>query len=251
MNKKFGVIFAYLKDIFPNPETELHYSTPFQFLVAVMLSAQATDVQVNKVTDKIFQNIKKPEDLLTMGFDSFERSIRSVNYYHSKAKHIFATAEIIMKNEQWIMNNDGKKIYKNEKKIYKDGIPDTLEELMKLPWVGIKTAKLVAHVLYDKPFIAVDTHIHRVSNRLWLVKSPILKDSSPFKTKGAHTILSPEKTSELLEKRIPDEYKDHAHHALVLFGRYYCKAQKPKCEDCELQKLCIYYKQSFWTKWRI
>jgi len=95
MNKKFAIIFAYLKKLFPNPETELHYSTPFQFVVAVMLSAQATDVQVNKVTSKIFQNIKKPEDLLTMGFANFERSIKSVNYYHSKAKHIYATAQII------------------------------------------------------------------------------------------------------------------------------------------------------------
>ena len=244
MDKKFAIIFTYLKELFPNPETELHYSTPFQFLVAVMLSAQATDVQVNKVTDKIFHKIKKPEDLLTMGFDSFERSIRSVNYYHSKAKHIFATAKIIQNLELrtlWLRKGQ----VQNEKiKTYKNWIPDTLEELMELPWVGIKTAKLVAHVLYDKPFIAVDTHIHRVSNRLWLVKSPILKDSSPFKTKGAHTILSPEKTSELLEKRIPDEYKDHAHHALVLFGRYYCTARNPKCEDCKLKTICLYYKKT-------
>jgi len=125
-----------------------------------------------------------------------------------------------VKSEKWKVKSKGKKIYE-------DGIPDTLEELMKLPWVGIKTAKLVAHVLYDKPFIAVDTHIHRVSNRLWLVKTT-----------------TPEKTSELLEKRIPDEYKDHAHHALVLFGRYYCKAQKPNCEDCKLKTICLYYKAS-------
>lgn len=118
------------------------------------------------------------------------------------------------------MNNLG------EKK-YKDGIPDTLEELMKLPGIGVKTAKLIAHVLYDKPFIAVDTHIHRVSNRLGLVKTT-----------------APEKTSELLEKIIPDRYKDHAHHSLVLFGRYYCKAMKPKCDECKLQRLCDYYTTS-------
>jgi endonuclease-3 len=124
-----------------------------------------------------------------------------------------------MNNEQWIMNNDGKK--------RKDWIPDTIEELMKFPGIGVKTAKLVAHVLYDKPFIAVDTHIHRVSNRLWLVKTT-----------------APEKTSELLEKRIPDSYKDHAHHALVLFGRYYCTARNPKCDSCKLQKICLYYKNT-------
>ena len=91
--------------------------------------------------------------------------------------------------------------------------------------MGIKTAKLIAHVLYDKPFIAVDTHIHRVSNRLGLVKTT-----------------APEKTSELLEKRIPDDYKDLAHHALVLFGRYYCTARNPKCETCKLQHICLYYR---------
>lgn len=99
MNKKLLTIFTYLKELFPAPETELHYSTPFQFVVAVMLSAQATDVQVNKVTDKLFKKVKKPEDLLLLGFTNFERSINSVNYYHSKARHIFATAKI-MNNEK-------------------------------------------------------------------------------------------------------------------------------------------------------
>lgn len=220
MNKKLPIIFAYLKELFPSPETELHYSTPFQFVVAVMLSAQATDVQVNKVTDKLFKKIKKPEDLLLLGLANFERTISSINYYKTKAKHIYETASLLVKSEKWKVNNDAKKKYK-------DWIPDTLEELMRLPWVWIKTAKLIAHVLYDKPFIAVDTHIQRVSNRLWLVKTT-----------------DPEKTSELLEKRIPDEYKDLAHHALVLFGRYYCKAQKPMCETCKLQKICEYYQQT-------
>jgi endonuclease III len=224
MNKNLPIIFTYLKELFPNPETELHYSTPFQLVVAVMLSAQATDLQVNKVTEKFFKKIQKPEDLLALGFPSFKTAIRSINYYNTKAKHIYETASLLMKNEKLRIKN------------YKHWIPNTLEELMKLPWVGVKTGKLIAHVLYDKPFIAVDTHIHRVSNRLWLVKSPILKDTSPL-----HTI-SPEKTSELLEKIIPDSYKDHAHHSLVLFGRYYCKAVKPKCESCKLQKICDYYK---------
>ncbi len=203
MNKDFAKIFSYLKELFPNPETELNYSTPFQLVVAVMLSAQATDIQVNKTTDILFKKIKKPEDLLKMWFADFEFSINSINYYHSKAKHIRETAKLL---KQW-------------KKI-----PSELDQLLQLPWVGIKTAKLIAHVLYDKPFIAVDTHIHRVSNRLWLVKTT-----------------SPEKTSELLEKLIPDKYKDHAHHALVLFGRYHCKAQKPICETCKLHKICNFY----------
>ena len=151
-----------------------------------------------------------------LGFSSFKKAVSSINYYNTKAKHIFATAKIIQ-NAEFRMQN----------KKYKDWIPDTLEELVKLPWVGVKTGKLIAHVLYNKLFIAVDTHIHRVSNRLWLVKTT-----------------SPEKTSEQLEKLIPDEYKDHAHHALVLFGRYYCKAVKPRCESCKLQKICDYYKKN-------
>ncbi len=205
MNKKLLTIFDYLKELFPQPETELHYSTSFQFVVAVMLSAQATDVQVNKVTDILFKKIKNPEDLLTMWFSSFKKAVNSINYYHTKAKHIRETAKLL----------------KQRKKI-----PSDLHELMKLPWVGVKTGKLIAHVLYDKPYIAVDTHIHRVSNRLWIVKTT-----------------SPEKTSESLEKIIPDDYKDLAHHALVLFGRYHCKAIQPKCDMCKLKKICLYYKE--------
>jgi len=98
MNKKLPIIFAYLKELFPQPKTELHYSTPFQFVVAVMLSAQATDVQVNKVTDILFKKIKHPEDLLTMGLVKFEKAISSINYYKTKAKHIYATASLLMKN---------------------------------------------------------------------------------------------------------------------------------------------------------
>lgn len=195
-------IFDYIEELFPNPETELHYSTPFQLVVAVMLSAQATDKQVNKVTEKLFQKVKTPDDVVSLWFEKFEKTISSVNYYKSKAKHIFETAELLGKRK----------------------IPDTLEALMQLPGIGIKTAKLIAHVLYNKPFIAVDTHIHRVANRLWLV-----------------TTTAPEKTSELLEKLIPDNAKDIAHHGLVLFGRYHCLARNPKCDICKLKKICNYY----------
>ena len=214
MDKKLILIFDYLQELFPNPETELHYSTPFQLVVAVMLSAQATDKQVNKVTEKLFKQVKTPDDVVSLWFENFEKSISSVNYYKSKAKHIFETAEK-MKNEKLKMKNVGKKYL----------IPDSLEELMKFPGIGIKTAKLIAHVLYKKPFIAVDTHIHRVANRLWLVNTT-----------------APEKTSELLEKLVPDRYKDVAHHGLVLFGRYHCLARNPKCDVCKLKKICDRYK---------
>ena len=219
MDKKIKRIFAYFKELFPNPQTELHYSTPFQLVVAVMLSAQSTDTQVNKVTAKLFEKIKTFEDLLKMGFADFERAISSVNYYHTKAKHIYQTAQMLVQN--------CKKSKKTDKNC---GIPDTIEELVKFPGIGIKTAKVVAHVLYDKPCIAVDTHVHRVSNRLGLVKTT-----------------APEKTSELLEKLIPDTYKDLAHHSLVLFGRYYCTAKRPKCEGCKLKDICLYYKANIVT----
>ena len=241
MSKKNIIIFIfdYLKELFPDPETELHYSTPFQFVVAVMLSAQATDLQVNKVTNILFKIIKKSEDLLTMWFAPFERAISSINYYHSKAKHIYQTASLLMNNEKWITLWLRKgQVNDESKKNYIDWIPNTLEELMKLPWVGVKTGKLIAHVLYNELYIAVDTHIHRVSNRLWILLPYI-----PSKIKGTKRI-GPEKTSELLEKLVPDSYKDHAHHSLVLFWRYYCKAKNPLCSECKLQKICKYYKTS-------
>lgn len=214
MDKKLKKIFDYLKELFPAPETELHYSTPFQLLVAVMLSAQATDKQVNKVTENLFKKVKKPADVVSLWFENFEKSISSVNYYKSKAKHIFETAKL-MQSVECRVQKKGKKYL----------IPDSLEELMQFPGIGIKTAKLVAHVLYAKPFIAVDTHIHRVANRLWLVKTT-----------------APEKTSELLEKLIPDNAKDIAHHGLVLFGRYHCTARNPKCDICKLKTICERYK---------
>ena len=163
MDKKLQIIFAYLKELFPHPETELNYSTPFQLVVAVMLSAQATDIQVNKVTDKLFKKIKDPEDLLAMGFANFERSISSINYYRTKAKHIWETAKLL---PLITSPQPSPKIGEDEKHqlIYK--IPEDLEELMKFPGIGVKTAKLVLHELYGQAFIAVDTHIHRVSNRL-------------------------------------------------------------------------------------
>ncbi len=210
MKQKLTIIFDYLKELFPDPETELHYSTPFQLVVAVMLSAQATDLQVNKVTETLFKNIKTSEDLLMMGLSQFEQAISSINYYKTKAKHIYETASLLVKNES--------------KQKYNNGIPDTLEALMKLPGIGVKTAKLILHCVYGQLHIAVDTHIHRVSNRLGLVETN-----------------DPKKTSDQLEKLIPNIYKEHAHHALVLFGRYHCKALKPQCKSCKLQKICTYY----------
>ena len=207
----YDIIFSYLEELFPNADTELHFNTPFQLLVAVILSAQTTDKQVNKVTDKLFQTIKEPQDILNMGLKKFEKSINSINLYRNKAKYIYKTSEILaLKNWE---------------------IPKTEEELIKLPWVWEKTAKVVVYVLYKKPVIAVDTHVHRVCNRLWIVQ-----------TKTAL------QTSKLLEERIPSQYKLIAHHCIILFGRYQCMARSPKCESCRLQSLCLYFTKNHQKK---
>lgn len=200
---KIDKIFAYLKELYPDPKTELNYSTDFQLMVAVIMSAQTTDKQVNKATDKLFKIVKKPGDVAKIWFDKFEDMIKSVNYYKSKARNLWKLSEILVKLD----------------------IPDSVEWLKELPWIWEKSAKVISHVLWWEKVIAVDTHVHRVSNRIWLVKTN-----------------KPEETSKLLEKVVPDKYKSLAHHLLVLFGRYHCMAKKPMCDDCKLKDICVYYK---------
>ena len=209
--KKFDQIFSYFLELYPNAQTELNFDNGFQLLVAVALSAQATDKQVNKVTASLFQKVKKPDDILQMGFENFEQSIKSIGLYKSKAKNLRKTAQILAQG---------------------DGvIPSTQDELVKLPWVWEKTAKVILHVLYHQPVIAVDTHVHRICNRLGIVKTA-----------------QPLQTSKLLETLIPNQYKQIAHHAMILFGRYFCTARNPKCADCKLQEICRYYKDLPKTK---
>ena len=209
--KKFDQIFSYFLELYPNAQTELNFDSGFQLLVAVALSAQATDKQVNKVTSSLFQKVKKPDDILQMGFENFEQSIKSIGLYKSKARNLRKTAQILAQG---------------------DGvIPSTQDELVKLPWVWEKTAKVILHVLYHQPVIAVDTHVHRICNRLGIVKTA-----------------QPLQTSKLLETLIPNQYKQIAHHAMILFGRYFCTARNPKCADCKLQEICRYYKDLPKTK---
>ncbi len=203
---KYDKIFTYLQELFPVAKTELHYTTEFQLLVAVMLSAQTTDNQVNKTTAKLFQIVKKPQDLVDLWLEQFTENIRSVNLYKTKARHIFTTAQMLVKQ--------------------KNKIPNTMQELMIFPGVWEKTAKVILHILYNQWVIAVDTHVHRVANRLGIV-----------------TTNSPLQTSKLLETKIPKTYKDIAHDTIVLFGRYHCTARKPKCESCKLTWICPWYKQ--------
>ena len=204
-NKNIDFIFQTLDKLYPNADTELKFWNNFQLILAVVMSAQTTDKQVNKVTETLFQKIKTPKDVIKMWLDKLTESISSINYYKNKAKHIYELSKMLDKEPELLC-------------------PD-LDKLQKLPWVGIKTAKVVSYVLFGSKVIAADTHVHRVSNRLWLVNTKTL-----------------EKTSETLEKIVPDKYKEIAHHTIILFGRYHCTAKKPKCENCKLAKICKYNK---------
>ncbi|MBP7823329.1 endonuclease III [Candidatus Gracilibacteria bacterium] len=188
--------------LYPTKTIELDFETPFQLLTAVMLSAQMTDKGVNKATKKFFEIVKTPADLLKLEPEKVEVMLRGVNYYRVKTKHLFQTAEKL------VHENGGK-------------IPHTLETIRTLPGVGVKTAKVVLSHLYDMPFIGVDTHIHRVMNRMGIVKTK-----------------TPEETDKKLEKLLSEDQKRTMHHAIVLFGRYICTAKKCKCSETPLVKWC-------------
>ncbi len=214
MNKKnIKTVFETLERMYPNASTELNRKTHFQLLVAVMLSAQTTDKQVNKVTKELFTIVHKPKDIVDMWIDTLMEKIKSIGLYKTKGKHIYQTSKILCETA--------------DKKWKEDYIiPQAITELTKLPGVWEKTAKVVSATLYGTSVIAVDTHVHRLANRLWLVS-----------TKQAG------QTSKLIEEAIPIEYKSIAHHTLVLFWRYHCTARNPKCETCPIQWVCKYYKQ--------
>ena len=189
-----------------------------------MLSAQTTDRQVNVVTDNLFLKVRSPEDVLKMTEEKLAKQVSSVNYYKMKAKHVRESAKELIE----LAKNEEIKLTKNEKEClnkYWYYLPESLEWLIQLPWVGEKTAKVILYVRYKHDLIAVDTHVHRVANRLWIVKTN-----------------EPLETSKEIEKVVPKKWKRIAHHALILFGRYYCTAKKPKCENCVLQEYCGFYK---------
>ncbi len=192
----------------PDLKTELFYETPFQLMIAVILSAQSTDKQVNRITPALFKIIREPKDILNLMQSEIEEYVKYVNYYRNKAKYIKQSGEVLEKEFLGV-------------------IPDTLEKLVKLPGVGIKTAKVILSVLYDAPLVAVDTHVHRISNRIGLVKTK-----------------TPEQTDKALDIVFSTEQKKKAHHAMVLFGRYVCVARKPKCPECKLKNICDYYKKN-------
>lgn len=190
-------------EMFPDAHCELVHDNPFELVIAVVLSAQCTDALVNKVTKKLFQKYKTPDDYLSVPLEELEQDIRSIGLYRNKAKNI-------QKLCRMLINEFDRKV------------PETREELMKLPGVGRKTANVVLSVAFGKPAIAVDTHVERVSKRLGICR---LKDS----------VLEVEKT--LMEK-VPEDEWGITHHRLIFFGRYHCKAQSPKCGECPLLHLC-------------
>ena len=197
-------IFSRLKKQNPKPRSELRYRSRFELLVAVILSAQATDVSVNKATKDLFKRANTARKMLALGERELKRHIRTIGLFNSKAENIIKSCKILVENHA------GK-------------IPGTREELEKLPGVGRKTANVILNNAFGKPTIAVDTHIFRVSNR---------------------TGLAPGKTPLAVEKNllrfVPDEFKNHAHHWLILHGRYTCTARNPSCGKCLINDLCEY-----------
>lgn len=200
-------IFARLKAENPEPTTELNYSTPFELLVAVILSAQATDKGVNKATDKLFPVANTPESILKLGENNLKKYIKTIGLYNSKGTNIIKTCQLL------IDHHDSE-------------VPDDQKALEALPGVGRKTANVVRNTAFGHPTIAVDTHIFRVSNRTRI---------APGKT-----VLEVEKK---LLKFVPEEYKLDAHHWLILHGRYTCVARKPRCGSCVIEDLCEYKKK--------
>ena len=201
---KRAEIFSRLATANPDPRTELVYRSEFELLVAVILSAQATDVSVNKATAKLYPAARTPAEILKLGEAGLKRYIRTIGLYNSKAKNIIKTCKILIDR-------------------HGDQVPDDRDSLEALPGVGRKTANVILNTAFGQPTIAVDTHIFRVANRTGLGKGK--------------TVIEVEKR---LLKFTPDEYKLNAHHWLILHGRYICKAQKPQCYECPIEDLCDY-----------
>jgi endonuclease III len=201
---KRATIYARLAKANPNPRTELAYKSAFELLVAVVLSAQATDVSVNKATAKLFPVANTPAAMLALGERGLKRYIKTIGLFNSKAKNIIKTCRIL------IEKHGGE-------------VPEDREALEALPGVGRKTANVILNTAFGQPTIAVDTHIFRVANRTGLARGK--------------NVLEVEKR---LLKFTPDEYKLNAHHWLILHGRYVCKALKPRCPDCVIADLCEY-----------
>ncbi|ADI30742.1 endonuclease III [Methylotenera versatilis] len=197
-------IFKRLSIAIPNPSTELKHNSTFELLIAVILSAQATDKGVNLATDKLFAVANTPESILALGIEGLERYIKTIGLYHAKAKNVLATCQML------ITQHDSQ-------------VPNTRKALEALPGVGRKTANVILNTAFGEPTIAVDTHLFRLGNRIKLATGK--------------TVLEVEMK---YLKTIPKEFMQDAHHLLILHGRYVCTARKPKCGECCIQDLCEY-----------
>jgi len=208
-NERYKFVIDYFQQHIPNAETELMYDSPYELLVAVILSAQCTDKRVNMTTPAIFEKYPDLSSLSKTTFDELFPLIKSISYPNNKTKHLIGMAKMVMDK-------------------FNGQIPMTVDELMQLPGVGRKTANVITSVIDEQPRMAVDTHVFRVSKRIGLVSD------------SASTPLAVEKQ---LLKEIPVELVHKAHHWLILHGRYICVARSPKCEECGLRPACKYYQK--------
>ena len=201
--KQINQVIETFGDMFPDAHCELNHKNPFELVIAVALSAQCTDALVNKVTEKLFQKYKTPEDYLAVSIEELQNDIKSIGLFRNKAKNIQKLCRMLLDDYDGI-------------------VPKAREELVKLPGVGRKTANVVMSVAFGIPAIAVDTHVERVSKRLAI-------------SRWKDTVLQVEET---LMKKIPMELWGITHHRLIFFGRYHCKAQRPNCQECPLNIIC-------------
>ena len=204
---KYNIIVKTLLDTYPDAKCELEYKTPYELLVATVLSAQSTDVRVNIVTKELFKNFNTPEKILKLGEEKLMEYIKSIGFYNVKSKNIIALSHLLIQN-------------------YDSQVPEQMDELLKLPGVGRKTANVVLSNCFGVPAIAVDTHVFRVSTRL-----------------GFSDKKDPLQVEQDLMKKISKKYWTDAHHAFIFHGRRICKARNPICELCSVQSYCKFYKK--------
>ena len=202
--QRYNGILAWFQANAPAPQSELHYHSPFHLLTAVILSAQCTDKRVNMVTPALFAAFPTPQSMANADPETIYEYIKSVSYPNNKAKNLHRMAVMLVEE-------------------FNSQLPDTVEALQRLPGVGGKTASVVASIVFDRPVIAVDTHVFRVAHRLGLVDK---------------TAATPEKVQTQLERHIPAHLRPRAHHWLILHGRYICTARKPQCPNCPLTEWC-------------
>lgn len=203
---KINIVMKKLETLYPDAKPELNFSNSFELLIATILSAQCTDVRVNKVTEKLFKDFKTPKEFLTLDIDGLSKYIHSCGFYNSKSKNILETCKILVKK-------------------YNSEVPTNMEDLTTLPGVGRKTANVVRSCAFNIPSLAVDTHVFRVTNRIGIVNEDNVLD----------TELS-------LMKKLKKSTWNKAHHLFIFHGRRLCKSRKPDCENCMINSECLYFK---------